>query len=558
MNYQKPLLCLWILAATVLTGAAAGTGAAAVPKQWRTGLARIREEDLRADLAFISSDAALGRMSLEPGDDSAAEWVMAEFKKAGLEPAVKGPGGHADFLQPVPLIEYRPNPQASFIELSRNGSKRIWRAPDVILGFHEDKDVAGPVVFAGYGITARGLAYDDYKNLDARGKIVIVFEHEPQETDAHSRFNGTGNTRYATNRVKALNAQAHGAVAMVVIPEPNRTHPSNLERYLRIGGSAKRAPPLPSQVLAEDELDIPVIAASDPVGAELLASAGESPKFLQAAIDKDLSTQSRALPDTSLTLHLENWSRARGVSYNVAGLVRGSDPRLTAETVMLSAHHDHDGWTVASSGGREIWHGADDNGSGTVGVVELARAFTANAAKPKRSILFVVFAAEERGLLGAYYLAAHPLRPLQTTRAMVNFDMIGRDETPSDQTRDLIVIPADTHNRLNLIGAAYSPDFKKTVVSANRSIGLDLDDRFDHEYALNTFFRSDQFPFVLHDIPAFWFFTGFHPDYHHVTDTAEKINYAKMTKIVKLAYLSVWRFGTDAAVPAFVADPRGD
>ena len=84
-----------------------------------------------------------------------------------------------------------------------------------------------------------------------------------------------------------------------------------------------------------------------------------------------------------------------------------------------------------------------------------------------------------------------------------------------------------------------------------------LDDRFDHENALNVFFRSDQFPFVLHDIPAFWFFTGFHPDYHHTTDTAEKINYAKMTKILQLSYLSAWRFGDDAAVPAFVPDPPG-
>ena len=413
-------------------------------------------------------------------------------------------------------------------------------------------DLTAPLVFAGYGITAPGLGYDDYRGVDAKGKIVLVFEHEPQETDPASRFGGTGNTRYATNRVKALIAQAQGAVAVVVMAEPNRKHPSNIERVMRIGGSAKRVPPLPAQALADDELRIPIITVSDSVAGVLLAGAGMTPRMLQAAIDKDLTPQSRILPDASVSLHLENTVRTRGVSYNVAGLLPGSDPKLAAETVIISAHHDHDG-----ANGAEIWHGADDNGSGTVGVVELARAFTANPVKPKRSILFVVFAAEERGLLGAYYMAGHPLRPLATTRAMINFDMIGRNEEPSEQTAGLIDIPKDTTNRLNLIGAGYSPDFNGAVVAANRSVGLVLDDRFDHENALNVFFRSDQFPFVLHDIPAFWFFTGFHPDYHHTTDTAEKINYAKMTKILQLSYLSAWRFGDDAAVPAFVPDPPG-
>src|SRR5262249_13007745 len=160
----------------------------------------------------------------------------------------------------------------------------------------------------------------------------------------------------------------------------------------------------------------------------------------------------------------------------------------------------------------------------------------------KRSILFVVFAAEERGLLGAYYLASHPLRPIETTRAMINFDMIGRDETASDQTKGLIEIPTDTTNRLNLIGEPYSPEYNNIVEAEINVVGLVLDDRFDHENALNIFFRSDQFPFVLRDVPAYWWFTGFHPDYHHTTDTADKIDYKKMTKILKLAYLSAWEF----------------
>jgi Zn-dependent M28 family amino/carboxypeptidase len=167
-----------------------------------------------------------------------------------------------------------------------------------------------------------------------------------------------------------------------------------------------------------------------------------------------------------------------------------------------------------------------------------------------------VFGAEERGLLGSYYLAQHPARPLDRTRAMINFDMIGRDEKPSDQTNGLIDIPADTRNRLNLIGGLYSPTYQQVVADQNRYVGLVLDDRFDHEAALNVFFRSDQFPFVLHNIPAFWWFTGFHPDYHHTTDTADKIDYIKMAKILRLAYLTAWQFG-DGVTPVFVPNPKG-
>jgi hypothetical protein len=357
--------------------------------------------------------------------------------------------------------------------------------------------------------------------------------------------------------MKALNAQAHGALAVLVVAEPNRKHPSNLDRLNRIGGSVTRANPLPSQALLEDEVRIPTVTVSDAAGAELLRAAGTAPQALQSAIDQDLSNHSLSLADSVVTLHLQNKSRTSGITYNVAGLLPGTDATLASETVMITAHHDHDGASPGADGIMEVWHGADDNGSGTVGVVALAHAFAANPAKPKRSILFVVFAAEERGLLGSYYMAAHPLRPLASTRAMINFDMIGRDEAPSEQTEGLIEIPANTSNRLNLIGAAYSPQFKSVVVAANRTIGLDLDERFDHENALNTFFRSDQFPFLLHDIPAFWFFTGFHPDYHHSSDTPEKIDYAKMLKILQLSYLSAWSFTNSAGYPAFVPDPPG-
>ena len=518
-----------------------------VPRQIASGYNTIQENVLRADLTFVASDALQGRLSLQTGDEVAIQWIASEFAKANLKPAFNG-----SYLQPVPLIEYRNNREQSFVSLTRAGNDKRWQFPQAFGAFFRDVDITADAVFAGFGITAPELGYDDYQGIDARGKVVIIFDHEPQETDPQSIFNGTGNTRYATGRVKALNAQAHGAVAVVIVAEPNRKHPSNQERVARIGGSITRKEPLPSQALADDLLQTPVAIVSDAVAAEMLATAGSTPAELQTAIDRDLKPQSRPLPDTRITLHYRNLFSHTGTTYNVGALLEGGDPSLAGDTIIISGHHDHDG-----KSGDEIWHGADDNGSGTVGVVCLARAFAVNPARPKRSILFVVFAAEERGLLGSFYLAAHPLRPLATTRAMINFDMIGRNEEQSDQTKGLIEIPADTTNRLNLIGATYSPDYKKVVEQQNHVVGLTLDDRFDHEAALNIFFRSDQFPFVLKNVPAFWWFTGFHPDYHHTTDTADKINYIKMAKILRLAYLTAWEFGDTAHPPTFIQNPKG-
>jgi Zn-dependent M28 family amino/carboxypeptidase len=551
------------MAAVVASYACAAAGASdEVPAKERAGFDAIREANLRANLAFVSSDALGGRMSLTPGDAAAVEWIASEFAKAELTPAATDAAGKPSFLQPVELVEYKPDRAADTMTLTRRGAADIvWHAPQVLGAYKDDVDLHAPVVFAGYGITAPELGYDDYRGIDAKGKIVLVFDHEPQEDDPKSIFNGTGNTRYATSRVKLMNAQAHGAVAVLIVPEPNRKHLTNAERYARIGGSVTRAVPLPLQALNDNELHIPGMTVLDAVAAKLLEDAGMTPSALQAAIDKDLTPQSRALPDTTVSIHLRNASRTTGTTWNVAGLLEGSDSTLAAETILISAHHDHDGespapgQTASGKQAMDIWHGADDNGSGTVGVVELAHAFADNKFRPKRSILFVVFASEERGLLGAYWMAAHPLRPLATTRAMINFDMIGRNEAASPQTDGLIEIPVDTTNRLNLIGALYSPDYDRVVKEENQRVGLVLDDRFDHESALNVFFRSDQFAFVLKDIPAFWWFTGFHPDYHHTTDTPEKINYVKMAKILRLAYLTAWHFGDAKTGPAFVSNP---
>lgn len=509
-----------------------------------TGYDRIRVSDLRADLTFLSSDALEGRMSLERGSEVAIQFIAAEFGKAGLKPMVGD-----SYLQPLELIQFLPDTRETALILRRGSEQQSYQCMRDFYGFYpHDVTVSAPVVFAGYGITAPEFHYDDYANVDVKGKIVLVFDHEPQETDPNSIFNGIGNTRHANARLKALNAQQHGAVGLLIASEPNRKHPSNIERLSRIPGIVDRITHVPSQALADSEVNIPSFNISDSVAQTLFSTSGKKESDLQTSIDSSLKPASMALPDTQIEMKVVNAEMRRGMTHNVAGMIEGSDPSLKNETIIFSGHYDHDGMRSG-----QIFHGADDNGSGTVGVIELARAFAANPARPKRSLVFIVFAAEERGLLGSYYYAAHPLRPLDTTRAVINFDMIGRNEAPSAQTEGLIKIDPDTSNELNLIGTVNTPDYRAVVERQDKIVGLRLNYKWDDDAALNVFQRSDQFPFALHDIPAIWWFTGFHPDYHQPTDTVEKINFDKMAKIVRLAYLSGWEFADEATPPRFVA-----
>ena len=514
------------------------------PARLQTGYNSIQPATLKADLTFLSSDPMEGRRSLERGSEVAIQWIASEFAKAGLKPAAGD-----SYLQPVPIIEYTADRELTTLTLIHNGGSDSFHAPDATANFANEVSLSGPVVFAGYGITAPELNYDDYAGIDVKGKIVLIFNHEPQEADANSVFNGKGNTRYTNNNYKLFNARHHGAIAILAMPDPNhqgplRAAPAGAAQGGRGRGQTAAAmrPRIPMEALADGGPAIPLFTVGARVSESLFAAAGKKAGDLQASIDAKLAPASFEIPGVRIELHTATAERRRANSYNVASLLEGSDPTLKAETIVFSGHFDHDG-----VGPQGIYHGADDNGSGTVGVVALARAFASNPVKPKRTLLFIVFAAEERGLLGSYYYVSHPLRPLASTKAQINFDMIGRNE--SADPRVITDISPDTSNQLGLIGTHYSPDYRETVERQNKIVGLDLTYKWDLDSYNQILFRSDQYPFLMHDIPAIWWFTGFHPDYHQVTDTVEKINFEKMAKILKLAYLSGFEFGDEQNTP---------
>jgi Zn-dependent M28 family amino/carboxypeptidase len=230
---------------------------------------------------------------------------------------------------------------------------------------------------------------------------------------------------------------------------------------------------------------------------------------------------------------------------NVVGLIEGSDPKLKDEVVIVTGHYDHTGQKAPF-----VFHGADDNATACAAVMAIAEALRASPTPPRRSVMFLVFEAEEDFLQGAFHYVDHPIVPLDRTVAVLNMDMIGRDEDSATwNTR-----AEDNRNGVNLVGTLYSPDLRRVIEAQNRSISLNLDFKTDTDDRETWFTRSDHYPFAIRGIPMVLFNTGEHPDYHTANDTWDRINYPKMEKIVRLVYLTARELASVAERPRFVTE----
>ncbi len=475
---------------------------------------------MRADLEFLASPPVAGRASLTQGADAAAWFLATELRKAGLRP-----GNGDSFLQPFDVVPLRLDREQSSIAVRH--AAREQRFTPVAVAFPDPTSAIEStldVVFAGFGITAPEFGYDDYAGLDVRGKAVLVFDHEPQEDDPGSRFHGRGLTLHASTWTKTRTAQQHGAAALLVVTEPVNAHRSTPRPPDRANA--------PSQALAAGELRIPRVTLPASAAAALLQPTGRTPADLQRDIDRALQPASRTLDGVSITLRAVNATPQPQVSLNVVGLLPGSDPVLRDETILVTSHYDH----LGIHEGR-LYPGANDNGSGTVAMVEVARRLSRTPLA--RSVLFVSFGSEEQLMLGSYHYVAHPLRPLATTRAVLNLDMIGRNEEHTPESLGAYEITAGRSDRLNLVGAAYSPELAALLDRASAPAGLALSDKFDHESSMRTLFRCDHLPFLQKGIPAVWLFGGFHPGYHEPVDTIDRLDFDKMDRVVRLTVEAV-------------------
>ena len=510
----------------------------------------IRQEDLRADLFFLAGDSMRGRLTDTEENRASADFIRSRFERMGL----KGAGPNGSFFQPYNLMTATAgDPAMNRLEITAaDGAVRSLRIGQEFYPhrFSASGTATGSVVFVGFGIGAPHLGYDDYHG-DIKGKIVLALDHEPGERDPDSPFDGVVTSEASTVWRKALAAQDKGAVGMLLVSDVHN-HPgaANFEAAAR-NYWPEKPPRILNYMLAAwaDRIHIPVAQISPALAASLIAPPTTFEDLAKSAETARGFTPVQ-FPGSRVVLHTAV-DRHLVPDRNVVALLEGSDPKLRNEWVIVSAHYDHNGADAT-----QIFNGADDNGSGVVALIEIAEAYALAAKdghRPKRSILFASWNSEERGLLGAWAYTEQPLAPLATVAAVLNMDMIGRNEEipigGGQRFAGLEVQTAESNvNALNLMAFSKVPDITAVVEKANAGIGLELKKRYDNNSS-NLLRRSDQWPFLQRGVPAMGFITGLHPDYHTQYDRPEKINYVKMEKIARLIHQVSWEIANADAKP---------
>ncbi|HUK18524.1 MAG TPA: M20/M25/M40 family metallo-hydrolase [Bryobacteraceae bacterium] len=451
------------------------------------------------DIKFLASQEMRGRASGSPELEKAADFIARHFREFGLQP-VNG----ASYYQAFPITLGGKLGRSNGLHL-RDGSVNVsLKLGDDYMPFQFSSagKLNAAVVFAGYGITAPEYHYDDYAGMDVKGKLVLVLRHEPQEFDEHSVFAGREFTQHASFTNKAVNAKMHGAAGVILINDVDH-HAADGDRLPGFSG-------------AEGPSDAGIIFVQLKAArvAGWFAEAGKSVKQIEDGIDRDLKPESFAFPDSIRVDAAVDIAREVKTVHNVAGYLPGSSSE--SEYVVIGAHYDHLGlggqYSLAPSQTGTVHPGADDNASGTAGVIELARWFSRQP-KQKRGILFLCFAGEELGLLGSEYYVAHPDLPLDRAVAMINMDMIGRVRNA----------------KLYIGGVATGSTLRATLDGITPKYGMKVDYSETSGYG-----SSDHTSFTAGGVPVLFFFSGLHADYHKPSDTWDKIDAPDAAKVLEM------------------------
>jgi aminopeptidase YwaD len=436
---------------------------------------------------YLASEDMRGRETGSPELEKAAGFIRDQFRSMNLKP-LSGDSYYQDFevttsarLGAQNQVSYTLNHQKKALKFQQDF---------VPLNVSSGGKVSGEVVFAGYGITAPEYNYDDYAGLEVKDKIVLVLRHEPQEFDDKSVFEGKVYTAHSQIFAKAANAKMHGAKALLLVNDV-AAHPDDGDKLEKFGTTAGPA---------NGGIEFAQVKAE--VVEKWMESAGKSLTAIEADIDKDLHPRSFAFPASlALDVNIDIRREVKTV-HNVGAYFPGD----TDEYVIIGAHYDHLGlgeqFSLAPSLVGTIHPGADDNASGTAGVIELAHWFS-HEPKHKRGILFLTFAGEELGLLGSSYYANHPILPLSKAVAMINMDMIGRI-----RDRKIYVGGVGT-------GTTFAELLKQ--VGQHHDFQADITERGGYG-------SSDHTSFTAKQVPVLFFFSGLHADYHKPSDTWDKID----------------------------------
>jgi hypothetical protein len=473
----------------------------------------ITVEELQHHVQYLASDELEGRRAGSKGADLAAAYIAREFESYGLTPY----GTNGSFLQEFEFVAgVKLGPSNRFNVQSPQREEFMVDRDYRPLGFSRSGMYEGTVVFAGYGISLPNKTYDDYEGLDVKDKAVLVLRNAPPSHSVHEFAAQYSSLRYKANKAKEL-----GAKLLIVVTSPEDDATDDLIRLSYDQSTGKAG--------------IMAIHLRRSAADRLLRKSGTTVAALQKSLDTEKKPRSFLLKDVLVRIETEI-VEIRQKTSNVIGYLEGNDPVLKNEVLVLGAHYDHLGWGGEGSGSLRpdtvaIHNGADDNASGTAGLLELAQAFAARRHQLKRSILFIAFAAEELGLLGSAHFVKSPTLPLERLVAMLNMDMIGRLNN-----RTLIVY-----------GIGTSPGFEDLVRRQNR------DSTFYLKLNKDGFGPSDHASFYGKQIPVFHFFTGIHGDYHRPSDDVDKLNYEGMRSIAEYIQAITLELNAAETKPTYVA-----
>ena len=481
--------------------------------------ATITAEDMRRHLTILADDAMEGRETGQPGQKRAARYLQEQFENLGLPTIGENDGYFQTILftrqkwqdinltldgEPLRhLTEYASAP-------SQNADRGTTRIDELL--------------FLGYGID--DPAYSDYAGKDVSGRHLLIFAGEPKDRDGNYRISGTGEASAwsASDEQKLTIAKEKGAATVFVIDPNFRENVRNI-RQETLDGRMRMA-----ETTEADRATANVVYLTPQTARKLMGKAGKKVIKSRKKLEKSGNLKAVTVP-VNLTL-TQTKTVKELVGENVLGFVEGVDPKLKDEVLVVSAHYDHIG-----KRGSSVFNGADDNGSGTTTILEVAEAFVTAKKQgegPRRSVLFLLVSGEEKGLLGSKYYANHPIFPLEKTIADINVDMVGRvDEEHADNPEYIYVIGSDRlSTELHDINEAVNEKYTQ----------LELDYTYNAEDdPKRYYYRSDHYNFAVKGIPSIFYFNGTHADYHQATDTVEKINFEKMETIGRLVFHTAWQ-----------------
>ena len=482
-------------------------------------LETITESDLKAHLEFVASDFLMGRdfFTETQGLEITANYLKAQCQKMGLKP-----GGN-NYFQTVKMVSVKPDLENTFIKLTDKNGSEVYKGQDIFTfgGGAKNDTIEGDVVFCGYGWYNDDTKYNDTEGIDIKDKIILVMTRNLEAAlDTSKKKNDTN-----TEMRKMSKAFMGGAKAMILVPDPmnpDKKWFDMIKGYasggnLSLEGSKSRM-----------NMPIKLIFGTEELANKILKESGKTLLQLQQEINETGTPKSFEIKDFKATIQLSKTS-GKTIGKNVIGIVEGRDPILKNECVLFTAHYDHLG--VNSEG--EVFNGADDNGTGTVALLEIAEAFSKMKKKPKRSIVFAWVTAEEKGLIGSNYYSQHPDFPLDKILADINLDMVGRSAEREPAKDAAMEKRLAGPNGIYIVSGNQSSELNEISNKICKDLNLIPSDAFSKAF-LN---RSDYYHFYKNGIPILGVTTGLHEDYHKITDELDKIDYNKMMRVSKYCFL---------------------